>query len=100
MISFKNITFCYTKNISLFENLTFEIKKNNFCAILGRSGAGKSSILNLISGIELLNKNFGSAGEICLRNKSINKLDLIFFKITRSKFMLFLMFLIFQRNPG
>lgn len=72
MINFNNITFCYTKNNPLFENLTFEIKKNNFCAILGRSGAGKSSILNLISGIESLNQNIGSKGTIQLRNEIVN----------------------------
>jgi iron(III) transport system ATP-binding protein len=89
MISFKNITFCYTKNISLFKNLTFEIKKNNFCAILGRSGAGKSSILNLISGIELLNKNFGSTGEIHLRDTIVNNEKIIVSPEKRNIAMIF-----------
>lgn len=63
MIKFQSVTFGYNENQILFKNLTFEIKKNNFCAILGRSGSGKSTILYLISGIEQLNGkkfNYGS----------------------------------------
>jgi ABC-type multidrug transport system fused ATPase/permease subunit len=30
------------------ENLSFGIKENSFVAIMGESGAGKSTILNLI----------------------------------------------------
>ena len=64
MIKFQNVTFGYNAENILFENLNFEIQKNNFCAILGRSGSGKSTILYLISGIEQLNDkckkwNFG-----------------------------------------
>jgi ABC-type Fe3+/spermidine/putrescine transport system ATPase subunit len=56
MIQFRNITFGYDKQNILFKELNFEIKKNNFCSILGRSGSGKSTILYLISGIEQLNE--------------------------------------------
>ena len=58
MIKFQNVTFGYNAENILFENLNFEIQKNNFCAILGRSGSGKSTILYLISGIEQLNDKF------------------------------------------
>jgi ABC-type multidrug transport system fused ATPase/permease subunit len=32
----------------VMENLSFEIKENSFVAIMGESGSGKSTILNLI----------------------------------------------------
>ena len=74
MISFKNITFKYRENnnVKLFEDLSFEIKENNFCAILGRSGAGKSSILYLISGIETIKDTHSNTGEIMLRKQIVD----------------------------
>ena len=55
---------CY-KNI--FTNLNIEISKNEITAIVGKSGSGKTAILNLIYG---LNKDF--SGEIKIGRKVIN----------------------------
>ncbi len=48
MIVFKNVTKIYFPNITAVEKLNFEIKAGEFVILVGRSGAGKSTILKLI----------------------------------------------------
>ncbi len=69
-INFKNVNFSYEKN-SIFYNLEFTIKKNEFIAIYGNSGSGKSTFIKLLSQI-LKPVN----GEILVNNISASKIDL------------------------
>ena len=49
-IEFKNVSFVYDDtNIKALDNVSFSIKKGQTLAILGKTGAGKSSVLSLIS---------------------------------------------------
>jgi iron(III) transport system ATP-binding protein len=52
-VSLKNIAFNYDKNHRLFEALSLEVANGEIVAIIGDSGSGKSTILRLISGLEL-----------------------------------------------
>ena len=69
-IIFKNVSFGYggsdNKNL-LFQNLNLEINKNEAIGIIGSSGSGKSSLMDLISCI-LKPKS----GAICLDEKEID----------------------------
>lgn len=48
-IEFKNVTFTYPDtNIQALTNVSFEINKGDTLAILGKTGSGKSTILDLI----------------------------------------------------
>lgn len=48
-ISFKNVNFTYPDTgIKAIKNVSFEIKKGQFVAIIGRTGSGKSTLANLI----------------------------------------------------
>ena len=47
-ISFKNVCFKYIENIPILRDITFNVKKGKMLAIVGPTGAGKSSIVNLI----------------------------------------------------
>jgi ABC-type multidrug transport system fused ATPase/permease subunit len=48
-IEFNHVSFCYpTKNEFLFENLSFAIPAGKKVAIVSRSGAGKTSLFNLL----------------------------------------------------
>lgn len=67
-ISFNEVKFAYNSK-SIFENLNFKISKNDKIGILGESGSGKTTFLNLLMGLLDANK-----GEILIDNK---KLDLI-----------------------
>ena len=51
-ISVKNVSFSYRDNSELlFENLSFEINFGESVAIVGRTGAGKSTLCKLLSGL-------------------------------------------------
>lgn len=47
-ISFKNVNFGYNKNQLLIKNFNLEVKKGQKVAIVGPTGAGKSTMINLL----------------------------------------------------
>lgn len=49
-IKFRNVNFSYDK-INVLKNCSFTVNPNEFVAITGESGAGKTTILNLIANI-------------------------------------------------
>ncbi|MBQ8845208.1 MAG: ABC transporter ATP-binding protein [Clostridia bacterium] len=67
-IEFKDVSFSYEDNCKLFENLNILFEKNKITAIVGKSGQGKSSIINLI------NKTYEKqAGNIIINGKDIEE---------------------------
>nr|WP_299034222.1 ABC transporter ATP-binding protein [uncultured Tenacibaculum sp.] len=48
-ISFKNVHFSYTKGEEILKGISFNVEKGQTVAIVGATGAGKSTIINLIS---------------------------------------------------
>ena len=51
VIIFDDVTFAYRNNEAVLKNLSFEIYKNEQTCLIGKSGAGKSTILRLILGL-------------------------------------------------
>ncbi|BED92425.1 MAG: energy-coupling factor transporter ATPase [Candidatus Paraimprobicoccus trichonymphae] len=49
-IIFENVNFCYGKE-KIIDDLSFEIKNNEFIVILGQNGSGKSTLCKLFNGI-------------------------------------------------
>ena len=47
-VTFTNVSFEYTPDATLFHNLSFSVEAGQRVAIVGDSGAGKSTILNLL----------------------------------------------------
>ena len=48
-ISFKNVRFSYVKNEEVLKGINLEVKAGQTIAIVGATGAGKSTIINLIN---------------------------------------------------
>ena len=69
-IELKNITFSYDNEKKIFENLNIIIPKKSCIGIKGLNGSGKSTFVDLISG--LLKPN---SGEIFIDEKKYNDLD-------------------------
>ncbi len=71
-IEFKNVSFTYPDtNIEALKNLSFKINQGETIAIIGQTGSGKSTILNLITRL-----HDASSGEIIIGNKTINNHNL------------------------
>lgn len=51
MIDIQNIRFGYAKNKKIFDNFSLHIEKGMLYGLLGANGAGKTSLISLISGI-------------------------------------------------
>lgn len=47
-ITFENVSFEYKKGVPVLKNISFNVKKGETIALVGNSGGGKSTIVNLI----------------------------------------------------
>ena len=50
MIQFEGVTKSYPLGVAALDNISFSIERNEFTFLVGTSGAGKTTILNLILG--------------------------------------------------
>ena len=75
-IEFKNVTFTYPNTgIKAIENLSFKINKGDTLAIVGKTGSGKSTILNL-----LMRQYDCDSGEILVNGIDVKKINLDAFR--------------------
>ncbi len=71
-ISFKNVSFTYDDtNIQALKNISFTINRGQTLAVLGKTGSGKSTILDLIGRLYDID-----TGEILVNNIKIDKHNL------------------------
>jgi len=71
-IRFKNVSFTYDDtNIEALKNISFNLDKGKILAILGKTGSGKSTIVNLIARLYDVKE-----GEILVDTKNIEQLNL------------------------
>ena len=54
MIELRNVTVSYSKN-KIFENFSGKISCNNLVVLIGKNGIGKSTLLDIISGLKKIN---------------------------------------------
>ena len=77
-ISFKDVSFAYKDDNYVLNNLNIEIKENQTVAFVGRTGSGKSTIMNLIvkfydvskGTLEINGKNINEYSREYLREKT------------------------------
>lgn len=73
LIRMQNIDFSYKTQyevVHIFSNFNLDIKENEYVVITGKSGSGKSSLLNLVAGFSSPQK-----GEILVNKKEVNRLS-------------------------
>jgi ATP-binding cassette subfamily B multidrug efflux pump len=70
-IEFKNVRFGYTDEEEVIKDISFEVKPNQTVAIVGATGAGKSTIINLLSRFYEI-----KSGSICIDGKDIKSVPL------------------------
>ena len=70
-ISFKNVFFKYPdKEENVLENLNFEIKKGDKIHLKGKTGSGKSTLIDLLLGLQI-----SSSGKILIDNADLKNLN-------------------------
>lgn len=67
-ITLKEIHFYYEPDVPILKNLTLRLEKGSFSAIIGKSGKGKTSLLNIIA--KLVNP---ISGNLYIDNQEINE---------------------------
>lgn len=69
VISFSNVSKVYSKGVVALQNLSLQIERGEFVSILGHSGAGKSTFLNLI-----LREQAPTSGGIVVNGRNLVKI--------------------------
>ena len=73
-LEFKNLWFAYNKKDYVLRNINFKINPGNVLAIVGSTGSGKTSIINLINRFYEFNKGEIYLDENKLRDYNLNEL--------------------------
>lgn len=79
-ITFENVGFGYTEEKQILKNVSFQIPKKSFVAIVGESGCGKSTLASLLMG-----ENRPDTGKVCMGGVEIKHIaaEALYQKITR-----------------
>lgn len=70
-VHFRDVTFAYEPGINILEHLSFDVKAGQSIALVGPTGAGKTTIVNLISRFYNI-----SGGEVDIDDSDISKVTL------------------------
>lgn len=70
-VHFSDVTFAYEEGINILEHLSFDVRAGESVALVGPTGAGKTTIVNLISRFYNL-----SGGEVRIDESDISKVTL------------------------
>ncbi len=70
-IAFKEVHFGYVKDVEVIKGISFKVNAGETVAIVGATGAGKTTIINLLNRFYEIN-----SGEICIDGVSIKKYTL------------------------
>jgi multiple sugar transport system ATP-binding protein len=70
LVNLKNICKTYDNKKLVIDNLSFTVDNNDFFVLIGASGSGKTTILNLIAGLEDIN-----SGEIYINDVLSNNIE-------------------------
>ena len=74
-VKIKNISYYYEKERKIIDSFSVNIPKNSITAITGKSGTGKTTLIEIISGLAFLGENFSGKIEYNFRNENKEKED-------------------------
>lgn len=70
-VEFKNVVFSYDNDVQVLNNISFKVKPGETIALVGPTGAGKTTIINLISRFYDTN-----SGEVLIDGKNVSHVDI------------------------
>ena len=73
-IEFKNVVFEYVENVPVLNNISLKVSKNETIALVGNSGGGKSTIVNLIPRFYDIKSGSIEIDNINIKNYSLDSL--------------------------
>ncbi|HEY4483600.1 MAG TPA: ABC transporter ATP-binding protein [Candidatus Paceibacterota bacterium] len=74
-VIFNNVDFSYEKKNPVLKNINFSVEPGEVVALVGKSGEGKSTLVDLLSGY-----NFPNKGEVLIDGVDTRKIDLKFLR--------------------
>ncbi|MBM3206109.1 MAG: cell division ATP-binding protein FtsE [Candidatus Staskawiczbacteria bacterium] len=80
MIKFQNVTKIYPPSTTVLQEISFEVKDGEFISIVGKSGAGKTTLIRMILGLET-----PTSGEVFFRGQNISSLEGDYLQDVRKK---------------
>jgi len=80
MIKFNNVTKIFQAKDVVLEDISFQIEKGEFVCIVGKSGAGKTTLVRLILGLEI-----PTSGEVYFGDLNLNEANPIKIQEIRRK---------------
>ena len=72
MIKFNKVTKIYSDDVAVLQDVSFQVKEGEFVSVVGKSGAGKTTLIRLILGLEE-----PTLGEVYFKDANISKADSI-----------------------
>ncbi|MBI2120425.1 MAG: ABC transporter ATP-binding protein [Parcubacteria group bacterium] len=74
-IEFKNASFSYKRGQKVLDDVSFRVRAGEVVALVGESGVGKSTLIELLSGYY-----FASGGKVLVDGHDVKRLDLTFLR--------------------
>ena len=79
-IKVSNVSYYYEKERNVIDNLSVNIPKDTITAITGKSGAGKTTLIEIMSGLIFLGENFSGEIEYRFRSENTENEKLLLYK--------------------
>ena len=79
-IKVSNVNYYYEKERNVIDNLSVNIPKDSITAITGKSGAGKTTLIEIMSGLIFLGENFSGEIEYRFRSENTENEKLLLYK--------------------
>ncbi len=70
MIQFQKVTKIYEPNVTVLQDVSFDVKEGEFVSIVGKSGAGKTTLIRMVLGLET-----PTYGSVFFNGQNVSQVD-------------------------